>query len=167
MRTIQRPSIYTQSAESLGLFFGAGTGVAAWVAINVALFVPVKLERPALVKRLFCANGNVVSGNIDMGIYTVDGARIVSIGSTPQAGTTALQFFNITDTLLMPGQYFMAVALDNTTGTLRRFNISIIRQQHMGVLKAANAFALPSSVTFATTADNYIPNIGMELLGIT
>jgi len=34
-------------------------------------------------------------------------------------------------------------------------------------LKAASAFALPSSVTFATTADNYIPNIGMELLGIT
>lgn len=166
MRTIQRPSISTQSPEALGYFFIASSGVAAFPASNDAIFVPFTIERPALVKRLFSVNGNVTSGNIDMGIYTSDGGRIVSIGSTAQAGTTTKQFFDITDTYLSPGQYYMAVAMNNTTGTLRRFNITVLRQQHFGVLKMATAFALPAAATFATVTAAYIPSIGMELVGI-
>lgn len=167
MRTIQRPSICTYSPECLGKYFISGGSNATFPAANDAIFLPVLLQRPALVKRLFSANGNVAGNNIDMGIYTNDGARIVSIGSTAQSGTSTLQFFDITDTYLTPGYYYLAVAMNGTTGTLRRCNITVIRQQHFGMLKATSAFALPASVTFTTVTATYIPIIGMELLGIT
>lgn len=166
MRTIQRPSISTQSPEMLGCYFISTSGAATFPAANDALFLPFTITRSALVNRLFSMNGNVVSGNIDMGIYTLDGTRIVSKGSTAQAGVTAMQLFSISPTLLSPGQYYLAVALDNNTGTLRRFNITVIREQHFGMLKATSSFPLPESVTFATVTAQYIPNIGMDLVGV-
>jgi hypothetical protein len=167
MKTIQRPSIFTQSPESLGYAFLASTGNGTYPAANDAIFIPVKLERPALVKRLFALNGNSLNGNIDMGIYTKDGARIVSIGSTAQAGVVAIQFFDITDTFLTPNLYYMAVAMNNNSATLRRFNITAIRQQQFGILRAASAFPLPSSVTFTSVNAAFVPNIGMELTGLS
>lgn len=166
MKTIQRPSIYTQSPECLGYAFLSSSSNASFPAANDAIFLPFKLERPALIKRMFSVNGNVVSGNIDLGIYTRDGRRIVATGSTAQTKLTSMQFISITTTFINPGLYYLAIAMDNNTGVIRRFNISIIRQQHFGVLRAASAFPLPSSVTFATVNSTVLPNIGMELLGV-
>jgi hypothetical protein len=163
-----RPSIHTLSAESLGygLILGSPAN-AAYPASNDAIFIPVTLYRPALVTRLFVANGNVTSGSMDMGIYTLDGSRIVSFGvMTTQTGTQVLQFFNITDTYLSPGKYYMAIVINNGTATLRRYNVSIIREQMYGVLKATSAAPLPASVTFATMTAAYIPSMGMELMGV-
>jgi len=168
MRILARPGICTLSPESLGHGVGnlGNSSSAAWPAANDALFVPFNLSRPAFVQRMYVANGATASGNIDVGIYTYDGGRIVSIGSTAQAGTSALQFFNITDTLLKPDRYYMAVAKNDTTGTVRRFNTTIIRQQQMGVVKMATAFALPAVATFATVTATVIPLVGMELFKI-
>lgn len=166
MKTIQKPSISTLSPEALGYKFIAASSAAVFPAANDALFVPVVLQRPVLVGRMFSANGNVASGNLDLGIYTLAGRRIVSKGSTAQAGITTLQFLDINETYLGPGWYYMAVAMDNGVGTLRRFNISIIRQQHFGVMKAVSAFPLPLSVTLITPTATYIPHIGMELVGL-
>ena len=169
MFTIALPAIHTMSRQALGgngINFAGPTLGTAWPVANTAMFVPVNISRPALVQRLFSVNGTTVSGNIDMGIYTLDGAKIVSIGSTAQAGTSALQFYNIADTYLSPGQYYMAVALDNNVGKVGRYNITVIRCQQAGVLKATSSFALPASVTFATVTSAFIPSIGMELMGI-
>lgn len=160
--------INTASQESIGLEIGAITGgaapaSAAWPGANDALFVPMYLAQPTLIKRLFVVNGGTASGNLDMGIYTPDGARVISKGSTAQSGTSALQFLDITDTMLGPGAYYLALAMDGTTGTTFRFNLSTIRCQQLGIARVASAFALPASVTLATVAAGYIPMIGAEI----
>lgn len=163
-----RPSICTSSAESLG-GIGAELGVSiqsAWPVANDALFVPFVLQRTIFVKRMYTVNGSVASGNVDVGIYSIDGKKMIAKGSTAQSGTAALQFYDITDQYITPGQYYMAVAMDNTTGRIGRFNISIIRQQVYGVFKMASAFPLPDTATFATVTNTIIPSIGMELFGV-
>lgn len=149
---------------TLGAISGGSTPAsAAFPAANDALLVPFYLHHSVLVKRLYSINGATASGNIDLGIYSQDGARIVSIGSTAQSGTTTIQFFDITDTFLSPGRYYIAVAMDNTTGTLFRSNISVARLQALGMAKQATAFALPTSITFATVTALYLPLIGAEV----
>lgn len=160
--------LHSFSEECVGIDLGAQSGgatpsSAAWPAANDALFVPLYLCQPVVVTRLYSVNGSTVSGNIDMGIYAEDGARIASIGSTAQSGSTALQFFNITDTPLAPGRYYLAVALDNTTGTLFRSNLTVVRNQTLGLAKMASAFALPATATFATVTSGFFPFVGAEI----
>ena len=169
MKLLNKTSIATHSVEALG-WFNAGMGGAGngtWPAANDALFIPFSIDTPIVVKRMYSMNGNVAGNNVAFGIYTLDGARIVSIGSTAQSGTSTIQFYNITDTFLSPGSYYMAVAASGTTATFRRFNPSIILCQQMGVMKMATAFALPSTATLTTVTAAYVPSIGMELLGAT
>jgi len=162
-----RPRINTFGSD-LGVAIGAVTGgsspgSAAFPAANDAIFVPFVIQSATPIKRLFSANGTVASGNIDVGIYSEDGARIVSAGSTAQAGTTDLQFFDIADLILGPGRYYMAVALDNGTGTLQRANIIVARLQCLGLAKQASAFPLPATATFATVTAAYLPVVGAEI----
>lgn len=159
-----KPSIATHAFDALGWFnCGIGSaGNAAWPAANDALFIPFSIDKPIIVKRMYSMNGNVAGNNIDLGIYTMGGARIVSIGTTAQSGTSTVQFFDITDTYLSPGSYYMAVAASGTTATFRRFNPSIILLQQMGVMKATSSFVLPSSVTLTTVTAAYVPEIGLE-----
>jgi hypothetical protein len=166
MRVMMRPSICTFSRESLGPEGVIGAGNTAWPTSNDAMFVPFNISRPILVKRLFSGNGNVASGNLDMGLYTADGARIVSAGSTAMSGATALQFFDIADTYLSPGRYYMALAVNNTSATFRRMTITSIRQQQWGILKMTTAFALPAIATFATPTSAFVPLMGMDLNGV-
>lgn len=142
---------------------GVTPGSATFPASNDALFVPFCLQQHVLIKRLYSVNGTAVSGNIDVGIYSKDGAKIVSSGSTAQSGTSALQFFDVTDFVLAPGCYYFAVALDNTTGTLLRANPSLARVQAIGMAKQASGFALPASATLATVTAAYLPLIGAEI----
>ncbi len=168
MRAQARPAIHTFSPECIGDGVALATvGNSAWPTANDAVFIPMTLWRPAFTRRLFTGNGNVASGNLDVGIYTADGGRIVSIGSTAMAGATALQFFDIADTYLSPGRYFLALAANNTSAAVRRMTITVIRQQHMGIMKMASAFPLPATATLATTNFGFIPLFGMELMGLT
>jgi hypothetical protein len=145
---------------------GAAPASTAFPASNDALFVPFALKQTVLIKRLYALNGASVSGNIDVGIYSDDGAKITSAGSTAQAGTNVPQFFDITDVVIGPGRYYLAVAMDNTTGTLFRTNLSVARCQALGMAKQATAFALPASATFATVTATYLPLIGAEVFKV-
>ena len=108
------------------------TASAAWLAANKAFFYPFTLTSPAVAYQLLFWVGATSSGNIDVGIYDVQGNRIVSAGSTAMSATVnTVQELNITDTQLMPGSYLLAVACDNTTGTCYRVN-------------GADEFGLPS-----------------------
>jgi hypothetical protein len=151
--------ISSQSLESIGGYVCGiggtipGSAGSAWFAASAAVFIPFRVYEPITVTRGFVYNGSVVSGNVDVGIYLPNGARIVSTGSTAQAGTSALQTLDITDTSLAPGLYYMALALDNTTGTVARFIVSqAARLTAAGVYTMTSAFALPATVTFATAA---------------
>lgn len=161
-------NLHTFSDQAVGTILGALTGggtpaSAAWPASNDALFIPFDINKPIIIKRLFTINGGTASGNVDVGIYTEDGSLLTSIGSTAQSGTNAPQFFNITDIMLSPGRYYLAVAMNNTTGTMFRANLTTIRNSQLGVAKMATAFPLPATATFATTTSGFLPFIGAEI----
>jgi hypothetical protein len=157
--------LVTISPYSLGSI-GAVTGnlssapaSGTWDSANRAVFVPFRVSRPIYVVNMFVFNGLVVSGNLDIGIYTSDGTRLVSIGSTAQAGTSAIQTLDITDTLLGPGLFYMALVFNNTTA--RVFQQTVVPSGivcGMAIMNAA--FPLPATATFSQSY-NYLPVFGL------
>lgn len=142
----------------IGLSFSSAT----WPSSNRAYFLPFTLDMPIVATKLFVANGATASGNFDIGIYDDSGTRIVSTGSTAQSGTSDLQVVDITDTLIGPGQFFLALAFDNTTATVFRANLaSGSDPQAIGEYTQNSAFALPASATFATAASQFWPLFGL------
>lgn len=165
--------IDTHAMESIGVemnmlcTFTAAVS-AAWPVANKAIYIPFSLSERQTVTALFIANGATVSGNIDLGIYDEAGTRLVSSGSTAQAGTTALQVANITDTVLEAGLYYMACAMDGTTGTAQRWVSGVAGVEalrFLGVFEETSAFALPATAAFATIASDYIPHMGVLFKG--
>lgn len=135
---------------------------AAYPTANKAIYVPFRLSAPIVAVKLFSHNGATVSGNIDVGIYDEQGTRLVSSGSIAQAGTSVLQEFDIADTSLSPGLFYLAVALDNTTATLFRSTPSAIFLRCNGVAEQTSAFALPATATFAAMSSAYLPFVGLS-----
>jgi hypothetical protein len=158
--------IGTWSPEALGIEIGAlflTEASAAHPNANRAFFIPFRIARPLTVAKLWSFNGATVSGNIDVGIYDAAGARLVSSGSTAQAGTTAIQEFDVADTALdAPAQYYLGVALNNATGTLRRYTPAVPLGAAIGCAQQDTAFPLPSPATFAVHATAYVPIVGLS-----
>ncbi len=160
-------TIHPYSAESIGNALSAmggkhfnGMASALYPAANEAFYLPFSLDVPALVMQMAVINGSAVSGNIDVAVYDTFGVRRVSAGSTAQAGINATQAFNVTDTLLLPGGYYLAVALDNATGRLNRVAPDDTREMDaMGVREQATAFALPATATPTTPTNLYVPAV--------
>ncbi len=147
-----------------GVLCGLGSNAAgtsgAWPAANLALFMPFVVTRPVVIENLAVVNGSTASGNIDMGLYAADGTRLVSVGSTAQAGTSAAQVFDITDTLLGVGRYYLALALDNATGTVQRAVASnAVIGRFAGMLEQTSAFPLPATASFAAYTRTALPNM--------
>lgn len=132
----------------------------AWPAANRAIYVPFSLARHRIAQIMWLQNGTV-AGNLDMGIYDEAGTRLVSSGSTAQAGASTIQIVDITDTLLTPGSYFMALAMDGTTGQTGRYNPSTQFLRCAGVQEQASAFVLPATFTLANPSSAYIPIMGV------
>ena len=132
--------------NAMGYFFSGG---GAWPTANKAYFIPYSVGGIVTVRKMFVLNGPTLSGNIDVGIYDRNGVRLVSIGSTAQAGVSIIQEFDITDTLLVPGLYYLACAMDNTTGQVEIVGPGLAQGMSMGIAEEASAFPLPATATFA------------------
>lgn len=145
--------------SSLGLTAASFTS-AAWPTANKAFFVPVWVARQTTLVKAFVYNGATASGNLDIGLYLPNGTQVVSLGSTAQSGTSALQELNITDTTIGPGLYYMALAMDGTTGTAFRATVGSTRGGAMGIYEMTSAFALPATATYATNTASYLPLFG-------
>lgn len=145
----------------------SGSASAVYPTSNLLIAYPFVLEAPATAKQLYCYNGTVVSGNVDMAILAANGDRLVSIGSTAQSGTSVLQVFNITDTALAPDTlYYCALACDNTTATFFRWTAGTAAiWRTAGVVTVGSSFAIPASNTLAVTATNYLPVMGIDFRG--
>jgi hypothetical protein len=155
--------ISTASFASLGIeqrCAAVGAASATWPTANKAIFVPFILARSFTVVQIGFFNGSAVSGNVDVGIYDEAGTRLVSSGSTAQSGTDAVQAFNTTDITLGPGRYYMAAAMDNTTGTNTSAAVTAPKPSMYGVMSQTSAFALPSTATFVIdVAGAYVPHM--------
>lgn len=151
-------SVGPNSIGALVLNSGLTSASAAWPAAARTICVPLVIDRTVTVTQMFAYNGTIAGGNTDIGIYDFGGNRLVSMGATAQAGTSVIQAFNITDTVLGPGQYFMGMSNSGTTGTYLRVAPGVT------VLSLSNcsqsATAMPSSMSFATPASAYLPIFG-------
>jgi hypothetical protein len=128
---------------------------------NRAHFWPFALAEPFTVDRMGWYNAGAVSGNCDAGIYGVDGTRLVSTGSTAQAGTNTLQIVDVTNTLLTRGYYLIAFAIDNNTGNIfqNTGNMNFGPYAVAGQRMMDTAFPLPSSITMAHISSGFLLGI--------
>lgn len=134
----------------------------AWPSSNLAIYIPFQLKTSIQVYKLFTVNGATAANNFDIGIYSSDGAKIVSTGSTAESGTSALQVVSITTTTIGPGNFYLAMAVNGTSGTYLRNNSTTVNKLQMsGIYQQASAFALPATATFATPTQTYIPLFGL------
>ena len=154
-------TINTQSFCSLGGIYRLTPVSRAWITANAAVFIPFRISSPIVLAQLFIYNGATLSGNFDVGIYDAAGTKIVSTGSTDQTTGTInlLRVVDITDTLIGPGVFYLAAAMDNITGTMMGILGGGLNSRSMGCVQTATAFPLPATVTFATNAQ-IIASIG-------
>jgi hypothetical protein len=137
----------------------------AWPVANKAYFFPFILSKQITAVMMFTLNGATIGNNVDVGVYSADGTRLVSSGSTAQSGSAnTIQTYNITDTTMGPGLFYLAMAMDGTTGTVFRQGMSTLQQATMlGCLQQLTAFALPAVATFATiTTGSQVPVFGLS-----
>jgi hypothetical protein len=124
---------------------------AVWPSAGMAIYVPVLVRVTATIYQMGWGNGATLGSSVDVGIY--DGstkARLVSTGSTAQAGASVLQAVDVADTLVPPGLHYLAMAMDTITpGLVDRASLNSVLSRVSGAAQQASAFPLPSTATFA------------------
>jgi len=166
--------VHPWSLESMGGILravgGSHSGTlasAVYPAVDKALFFPFTLGKSVTALSFLWLNGAVVSGNIDVGIYTEDGTLLYGLGATAQAGVNTFQFIPLIAPGLTfgPGTFYLAICMNNTTGALMRglANTAGTLPQVKSSLGAAEmdaAFRLPPTVTLVSLTVDYIPMFG-------
>ncbi len=152
----------TQVGRSM-MLIGNTSASAVYPSANQAQYVPFVVEHTVTAYQMGVYNGTVVSGNISLGLYNQHGTRLVVSANTAQAGTSAPQKVDITDTVLTPGTYYMALSCDNVTATFFRntqaFQLSIAH----GLKVQATAYPLPATATFALPSVSNVPTFWVQL----
>lgn len=132
-------------AVSLGLVAGSSQPLNA---ANDAYFYPFTLSEPFTVVKAGWINGATVNGNVDIGVYSENGTKIWSSGSTAQSGTSAGQAVTPTAFTLPPGKYYMAISSDSATATFLAMSGGEVARA-MGIL-IQSVFPLPSTMGSVT-----------------
>lgn len=135
----------------------------AWGAANQARYVPFLIPEPITIVKLLAYNGGTAAGNTDIGLYDEVGNQVVGIAAAAQAGTTAWQEFDIADTTISPGLYYVGLLNTTTTGTYFAM-ASKEWGQIMGCYsQAVGAGNLPSPATFAALDAAVVPVVALAL----
>lgn len=138
---------------------------AAWPSGNTAYFLPFFIHTPWVASKMAFGNGTTAGGNCDLGIYTVDGAKLVSTGATGRTASAEV-VVDITDTLLTPGWYYMAMSHDGTSNIVfttpsGTSPVPLQKAKLSGVLQMGSAYTLPATATFAALTSAIIPAISI------
>lgn len=144
----------------------ATSGSAIWPAANRAIYVAFSVDQTVTAYQMGFEVGTQ-SGNYDIGIYDVNSVLLVSTGSTavPVAGMASA---DITDTVLTPGNYFMALCIDNVTAAVQRHNSgSVGALSVMGVQdQDVGAVTLPNPAVMTVCGAVYVPVIVVSLRSV-
>lgn len=138
----------------------------AWLAANLALYYPFRLDDFVTVYQFLWYVGTTNTGNVDVGIYDSQLNLIVSAGSTAIGTASVVQELNITDTVLPPGGYLLGAAASATTCNV--FRVAAADEllfPTMPVYEQASAFALPNPAAPALLSSNTQPPrilVGMQ-----
>jgi hypothetical protein len=148
---------YTRYLTALAESTTIGTST---MTANRALYYPLVIPFPYPIKRFWIYN-STVAGNIDIGIYTREGTKVVSTGSVVQAGASVMQYIS-SSYLLSPGSYYLALASSSTGGTqTQSFGQNMARAT--GILQQTGAFPLPATMTPEVPAETFMRLFGFTL----
>ena len=144
----------------------AGTGLAlpivgATFTANRAIAVPIEVPVTVTLAQLFTVNGGVAAGNTDIAIYDSAFVRKISATPTAMSGTATLQFFNVADTVIVAGLYYLAFVTSDATAQVWSFNLADVGLgKAMGCYVQASAGTLPDPFVPSTFLGLYVPLIG-------
>lgn len=144
---------------------GALNPLISWGLANRALLLPVSITDTITVRVMAWQNGATISGNVDIGIYDDAFNRLASLGgATPQAGPSAVQVGDIPDTTLAPGNYYFAMACDNSAATFAISDFSrppsaLALSRLNGMLSATSSFPLPPVIIAPAPSMGYRPEM--------
>jgi len=137
----------------------ASAPVSATLGAGVAWYYPIILPNSCTVRRVWWANGASATGTNYVGIYADDGdakpgALLIS-ASAAASGTNAIQFADVTDTIIGPGRYWLA--LSNPSGS-SVFRSAMVSAYEAGYLYLEIYDGLPTTATpaEATSADVFL-----------
>ncbi len=130
---------------------------------NLGFFIPFTMSEQKEIKRILVPVITLAAGgNIDVGIYNSSKERLVSSGSV-RVMSEMTQAINITNTVLDPGRYYMAVALDNSAVAISTITIGVGINRELGIFEKTSSFPLPATGTFNEHATrNYIPRFSLD-----
>ena len=92
-----------------------GPASGAWVSANDPVAIPITLPYGAVVSELGVANGSSAGDSVDIGIYDLSWNRMISSGSQTAAGASQIQWFDVTDTPIAPGRYYVVQVRSTVT----------------------------------------------------
>lgn len=168
-----RHTISSFSWECIGPAFVAnafdpGEASGAWPTANITMYLPLLLEFPKYVTKVFWANGATVSGNCALALYRVEtignshGGQLYTTGSTAQAGTSSLQITTLaTPILLNPALYWFGFGCDNTTATFMRSAVGNIPMR-IGGAQVESAYPPPHPTNAGAATQSYWPLVGLS-----
>lgn len=157
------------SPESILGGQNAAPASAAWPAAQRAFYIPIRLNYPATVYRLWWLNGTTAStDDFQVGVYAPDGTdggpgtRVINGTATLAAGASVCQYDNITDTALNAGVWWIAMWGEGTTPHTNRYTSGKLTGYYM---QSSLATGLPTSATPVSpgSAAVYIPVFGLQL----
>lgn len=133
---------------------------------NKVIYVPIVVPELITVNQMKCWNGAAVSGNIAMGVYDISGNRLINTGTTAHATVSDWQIINVTDTVLYPDLYFLALTCSNTTSAFACWTVgnSGIAQvaESIGLrFETPGVFGLPTTATFSVAVNAIVPQFGI------
>lgn len=132
MAGIEIKRIRKSPSRWIAPFFGGFniTGATANPTAGRVYLLLFEVLTPCIVDRITISNGGTVAGNVTAGIYGPisteetcnNSAVLVQSASTALSGTNAGQDITITDTVLNPGRYYVAVEFSDATHLYGRNN---------------------------------------------
>lgn len=134
---------------------------ATYTAANKVLYFPIDISRVCTAYRFFWVNGTTAStDNIQVGLYDLSGNALQRGASTLASGVSQPQFDNITDFVVYPARYYLAIWCNGNTTHLLRTAAGLNSQRMSGAFEQTNQSSLPQTATFATNNFNYMPLFG-------
>jgi hypothetical protein len=140
--------------------------VATWPTANMAIYVPILVPSRVVVVKLWFASGSTGTGNVDMGLYDASGNAVVSATAAAKITSANEQIFDVTDTPVGPGRYYVALSASNNTDTFTGCLAAAPIAAGLGLLTEASAYPLPATATMVIDQTlGFVPSMGVLLEG--
>lgn len=137
----------------------------AWPSANLGLFFPFVIpdRRSFASLRAGVGNGASVTGNVDIGVYDRNFAKLASTGAVAMSGGATVQ--DLADLILTlgPGLYYLGMSCSSaSTNIYMTTGYPGGSLAAVGCFQMASAHPLPTTVTPAVYAQTVVPLFGIS-----